>query len=103
MITHAGFVAACANAINSDIKIVESDVVLNYLPLAHVMERCTYINTIKAGGAVGFFNGDVKKIKDDLITLKPTIFVSVPRLYNKFYAKIMEKLNEKGGLLGKLI
>lgn len=34
------------------------------------------------------FNGDVKKIKEDLAALKPNVFISVPRLYNKFYQKI---------------
>lgn len=31
------------------------------------------------------YSGDVLKLKDDLRDVKPTIFVSVPRLYNKFY------------------
>jgi long-chain acyl-CoA synthetase len=32
--------------------------------------------------------GDVRKLKDDLSILKPTIFASVPRLYNRFYDAI---------------
>jgi long-chain acyl-CoA synthetase len=37
------------------------------------------------GGSIGFFRGDIQKfLKDDIKLLKPTIFVSVPRLYNKF-------------------
>ena len=38
-----------------------------------------------AGASIGFYSGDVYKIKADLIELKPTIFASVPRLFNKFY------------------
>lgn len=49
------------------------------------------------GSAIGFFGGDVLKLKDDLALLKPTIFVSVPRLYNKFYAAIKKGLDEATG------
>jgi len=34
---------------------------------------------------MGMYNGDTLKLKEDLADLKPTIFASVPRLYNRFY------------------
>jgi len=33
------------------------------------------------------------KLKDDINLLKPTVFASVPRIYNKFYDIIKEKFN----------
>lgn len=42
------------------------------------------------------------KLKDDLAILKPTVFVSVPRLYNKFYDAMRSKLSELTGCKGTL-
>jgi long-chain acyl-CoA synthetase len=50
---------------------------------------------ISSGGCIAFYSGDVLKLKDDIAQVRPTIFASVPRLYNKFYDGIkgnMEKL-----------
>jgi long-chain acyl-CoA synthetase len=45
--------------------------------------------TVYFGIAVGFFQGDNMKLIDDLAVLRPTIFCSVPRLYNRIYAGII--------------
>jgi hypothetical protein len=36
---------------------------------------------LSVGGSVGFFNGNIKLLQDDIVTLKPTLFVGVPRVY----------------------
>lgn len=41
-----------------------------------------------AGGRVGFFQGDIKLLPDDMKTLQPTIFPVVPRLLNRVYDKV---------------
>ncbi len=40
------------------------------------------------GAKVGFFQGDVKLLVDDMQALKPTLFASVPRLLNRIYDKV---------------
>ena len=42
------------------------------------------------GARIGFYRGDVKELIDDIQALKPTIFVSVPRLLNRVYDKVCE-------------
>ena len=42
-----------------------------------------------AGGAVGFFTGDIKHLSDDMKALKPTVSPTVPRLLNRIYDKAM--------------
>ena len=64
------------------------DVYLSYLPLAHVMERLFLLESMAFQVQIGFFGGDVLKLKEDLIVLRPTVFVSVPRLFNRFYDAI---------------
>ena len=41
-----------------------------------------------SGAQVGFFRGDIKTLVNDIQELKPTIFVSVPRLLNRLYDKV---------------
>jgi long-chain acyl-CoA synthetase len=62
-----------------------SDVYISYLPLAHIYERANQIMGVYGGVAVGFYQGDVFKLMDDFAVLRPTIFCSVPRLYNRIY------------------
>ena len=47
-------------------------------------------------GAVGFYQGDTLKIVEDLQALRPTVFSSVPRLYNRIYDKIVGGAQAKG-------
>jgi long-chain acyl-CoA synthetase len=71
---------------------------ISYLPLAHVFERIVMLTFINAEGRYGIFSGDVRKITEDLAILKPDIFVSVPRLFNKFYDKIQAKMRAATGV-----
>ena len=67
---------------------------LSFLPLAHMLERCCEVAVYIAGGAVGFYSGDIRNIVDDYKTLKPTITPSVPRLLNRVYDKVISSVNE---------
>jgi long-chain acyl-CoA synthetase len=51
----------------------------------------------------GFFAGNVLKLTEDMGVLKPTIFPSVPRLFNRIYGTITEKFEAATGLRGWLI
>ena len=46
------------------------------------------------GVKIGYFSGDVLKIADDCVALKPTMFPGVPRIYNRIYDIIRGKLAE---------
>lgn len=43
-----------------------------------------------AGAKVGFFQGDIRLLPDDMKTLQPTIFPVVPRLLNRVYDKVSD-------------
>jgi long-chain acyl-CoA synthetase len=70
-----------------------SDSYLSYLPLAHVFERCVVTALVYNGAQIGFYQGDTLKLLEDVAELKPTIFASVPRLYNRIYDKVMAGVN----------
>lgn len=52
---------------------------------------------LNSGAKIVFYSGDVQKIKDDLALVKPTIFVSVPRLFSRFHDVIKGKFKDIQG------
>ncbi|MBN3297891.1 long-chain-fatty-acid--CoA ligase 6 [Amia ocellicauda] len=92
MITHGNI----ASNTSSVIKILEGsfvirqeDVSISYLPLAHMFERMIQVSMFCHGARVGFYQGDLSLLMDDIKTLRPTFFPVVPRLLNRIYDKIM--------------
>ncbi|KAK4820891.1 hypothetical protein QYF61_007969 [Mycteria americana] len=91
MLTHQNVVANAAAFLRSTENTVEctsSDITISYLPLAHMFERVVQTVVYSCGAKVGFFQGDIKLLTDDMKTLKPTLFPVVPRLLNRIYDKI---------------
>ncbi|OQS00035.1 Long-chain-fatty-acid--CoA ligase [Thraustotheca clavata] len=76
-------------------------IVISYLPLAHVAEQVLHVSTINKAGAIGFYQGDPLKIIDDIRALRPT-FLSVPRLLNRIYDKVIEAELAAGGYQARL-
>eukprot|EP01054_Gregarina_sp_Poly1_P003392 Gregarina_sp_Poly_1__3391@NODE_1980_length_2941_cov_243_565762_g378_i2_p1_GENE_NODE_1980_length_2941_cov_243_565762_g378_i2NODE_1980_length_2941_cov_243_565762_g378_i2_p1_ORF_typecomplete_len621_score80_37AMPbinding/PF00501_28/2e81AMPbinding_C/PF13193_6/0_0039Cas9_C/PF18525_1/0_095_NODE_1980_length_2941_cov_243_565762_g378_i22122074 len=72
-----------------------TDCVLSYLPLAHCYERCICNIVISVGGAIGVYSGDMARLLDDVKVLKPTVFLSVPRLFNRINDRIALTLQDK--------
>ncbi|XP_071077255.1 long-chain-fatty-acid--CoA ligase 5 isoform X1 [Desmodus rotundus] len=94
MITHQNVVSNAA----SFLKCVEltfvptsEDVSISYLPLAHMFERLVQTVVYSCGARVGFFQGDIRLLPDDMKTLKPTLFPVVPRLLNRIYDKVQNE------------
>ena len=76
---------------------------VSYLPLCHVAEQLfTNLMHLRTGGEV-YFCPDLKQIKDYLTDVRPTLFLGVPRVWEKFQAALEAKLAETGGLKGWLV
>lgn len=69
------------------------DIMISFLPLAHMLERCCENGVYYNGGAVGFYSGDIKELTNDLKALKPTLMPAVPRLLNRVYDKIYSEVS----------
>ena len=101
MLTHGNIMAGVTGAV---LRIQPADgsymnhenVYLSYLPLAHSFERVAMAAVLLAGGRVGFYSGNVANLVDDLAILKPTIMAGVPRVFDKVYTAVMEKLADQG-------
>ncbi|RYG51965.1 hypothetical protein EON67_02260, partial [archaeon] len=84
ILSHQNMVADASGAKFADLGICKDDVHLCYLPLAHVFEQLVSNALLMEGAQIGFFQGDTLKIMDDIKALRPTIFPSVPRLFNRY-------------------
>ena len=98
LITHTSFISCLCGIRRTGVDMYEDDVHLSYLPLPHVFERGILTSCLAKGAAVGFYQGDPLKILDDLQALRPTVFPSVPRLLNRIYDKILQGVDESGGI-----
>ncbi|KAI8643178.1 hypothetical protein BD408DRAFT_365393 [Parasitella parasitica] len=101
MLTHGNFVSALSASYlsfggNSD------DSSLSYLPLAHIFGRVCDMLCLCLGGRLGYFNGDMNTLVEDIQEMKPTIFATVPRLLNRVYGKIVASTVNAPGVTGAL-
>jgi len=73
-------------------KITANDRMLSYLPLAHVYERATVEIPSVATGMRVYFAESLDTFVADLRRARPTVFVSVPRLWTKFQQGVFSKM-----------
>jgi len=70
------------------------DVMLSFLPLSHTFERtCGYYLQVMTGATVAYARS-IPQLSEDLQIIKPTILISVPRIYERINAAIKSKLDE---------
>ncbi|KAM9330417.1 long-chain-fatty-acid--CoA ligase 1-like [Gastrophryne carolinensis] len=96
MITHKNIVSTASGflkATEGSFKMNASDVHLSYLPLAHMFERIVQLLLFWHGGQIGFFQGNVRSLLDDMKVLQPTFFPVVPRLLNRIFDQIFAQAN----------
>ncbi|KAM7494343.1 hypothetical protein LguiB_028952 [Lonicera macranthoides] len=69
------------------------DVYISYLPLAHIFDRVIEECFINHGASIGFWRGDVKLLIEDVGELKPTVFCAVPRVLDRIYSGLQQKIS----------
>src|SRR4051812_9718762 len=100
VLTHANYRADC-EMLTEAIAVDSDEVFYIFLPLAHALSRMTQMASLDVGATLAFWRGDKDKALDDLREIKPTIFPSVPRIFEKIYDQAQEKAG--GGIKGKLL
>ncbi|MDH5600445.1 MAG: long-chain fatty acid--CoA ligase [Gammaproteobacteria bacterium] len=90
---HNIFINAHSGAIFERFDI--DDVFLSFLPLSHMFERTAgYYMPMVIGAKIAYARS-IDKLAEDLITIKPTVFVTVPRIFERVYNKIHDQLAKK--------
>jgi len=94
MLTHANLVSnILANFQNFELK--EGEVALTFLPFSHILERTTIYMYLYAGVSV-YYAESAETVARDIVEVRPHFMTSVPRLFEKIQARVMEKAEEKG-------
>ncbi len=82
--------------------IYPDDLLLSFLPLSHTFERtCGYYLQVMTGATVAYARS-IPLLSEDLQTIKPSILISVPRIYERIYAALHAKLDEGPAIRKKL-
>lgn len=97
MLTHDNIysnVAAC----REKVPFAGNDVTLSFLPLSHIFERMGGHYMMIATGTSIAYAESIDTVPKNLTEVHPTIVLSVPRLYEKMYARVLENALSGGGL-----
>jgi long-chain acyl-CoA synthetase len=92
----------CESVIN-EMDINNESRIISYLPYPHGFEQCLFSMSCMTGCRIGFYQGNPLKLVEDCALLKPTIFPSVPRLFNKIYGKIKDIFDSMTGCKSWLV
>ncbi|KAL4427692.1 hypothetical protein ABPG75_001781 [Micractinium tetrahymenae] len=97
-LTHENVMAAIISLQNFvakyNIGLDDTDVFLSFLPLAHIFDRTAEELYLHLGASIGYWRGDIKGLMEDTGALRPTMFCGVPRVFDRIYAGVMQKVSE---------
>ncbi|MDW7968143.1 MAG: long-chain fatty acid--CoA ligase [Thermoanaerobaculum sp.] len=100
MLTHRNLVSQVV-AIRPLYPITEKDISMSFLPLSHSYERTVDYMFLQYGVQINYVES-IEKVPSQLTEIRPTIMVSVPRLYERSYIKILSKIQQEGGAKRRL-
>lgn len=93
MLTHGNIVSNVKATLECVFPQV-GDIFLSFLPLSHTFERTAGYYLALATGCTITYNRSVLLLADDLKTIRPTVIISVPRVYERIFARVHDKLKK---------
>ncbi|HET9066338.1 MAG TPA: long-chain fatty acid--CoA ligase [Gemmatimonadales bacterium] len=100
MLTHGNIASNVVAAL--DVLSLHGGDCLSFLPLSHIFERMVGHYTMLQGGVIINYATSPDTVAAEMPEVRPTFMASVPRLYEKIYARVVEAA-ENGGLVKKAI
>ncbi len=97
MLSHKNLSWTADCAVNDLAKLTDDDVSLSYLPLSHIAEQMFTIHAPITTGSTVYFAESIEKLPDNLKEVQPTVLFGVPRIWEKFHAKVSATLGEATG------
>ena len=82
-------------AVSKYVCLKDSDVSLSVLPLHHTYESIAFLMFVSCGAAIGFCEG-FRRLKENFIEYKPTIFVTVPLILESLHKRIVSRIESEG-------
>lgn len=97
MLSHSNMLQNAYSGLHS-VGVFPSDRFLSFLPLSHMFERTVgYYLTMMSGAEVAF-NRSIPQLLDDIADMRPTALITVPRIFERAYSKIITQLEEGSGI-----
>ena len=90
MLSHRYILNSC-ESLRQTIPIFDTDISFSYLPGCHVAERISGIYNRLYNGAAAYFVDDLSKLYAYMLEVQPTVFASLPRFFEKIYAKVVSE------------
>lgn len=100
ILSHSNFISN-SKSTSDIIKFTSDDYVLSFLPLSHVLERMVTFTYLYKGCSIAYAES-VETVAENLLEIRPHIMVSVPRVFEKIYAKVMDTVLEGSALKKKI-
>ncbi len=102
MLSHGNFTACAMSGYHIFPELNQSSVSLSILPWAHSYGQSAELyNWFLFGGSMGIA-GSTETISEDILKVKPSFLIAVPRIFNKIYDGIQLKMHDEGGIKYKL-
>ena len=101
MLSHYNILWNAASAASCE-AFYSSDVFLSFLPLSHTFERTAGYYLAMLAGATVAYTRSIDQLAEDLLIIRPTILVTVPRIFERIYNKIKGQLAKKPPIASKL-
>jgi long-chain acyl-CoA synthetase len=90
MLSHQYILNSC-ESLHRSVSIFDTDISFSYLPGCHVAERISGIYNRLYNGAGVYFIDDLTKLYAYMLEVQPTVFASLPRFFEKIYAKVVSE------------
>jgi long-chain acyl-CoA synthetase len=100
MLTHDNVYSNCI-ATQHSIPLAGGDVALSFLPLSHIFERMGAYYLFSNGVTIAYAES-IDTVPINMQEVSPTLMMSVPRLYEKIYARVLENAVASGGLKARI-
>jgi len=98
MLSHQNLAWTASSAVNDLAQLTDQDTTLSYLPLSHIAEQMFTIHAPITSGCKVYFAESIPNMPDNLKEVQPTVLFGVPRIWEKFHAKVGAKMSEATGL-----
>ena len=101
MLSHRNMLENAAGALQC-FEVTTQDLFLSFLPMSHTLERTAGCYLTMMAGACVAYARSIPQLGEDLVAIRPTIMISVPRIYERVYASIKARLAEGPAFRRKL-
>jgi long-chain acyl-CoA synthetase len=88
------YIINSVESLRQTIPIFDTDVSFSYLPFCHVAERISGLYNRLYSGASAYFVDDLARLGEYMLEVKPTVFASLPRFFEKIHARVISDIEE---------